>query len=87
MKRKFIPCLLALALSAALAPSVLAAQPPSLCYPTSVTWSEDGAQIRKVYELGPEEDPIFSRTASTTPSPTCSSRKLPSRSSGITPRR
>ncbi len=57
MKRKFIPCLLALALSAALAPSALAAAPPSLCYPTSVTRSEDGAQIRKVYELGPEDDP------------------------------
>ena len=57
MKRKFIPCLLALALSAALAPSALAAAPPSLCYPTSVTRSEDGAQIRKVYELGPKDDP------------------------------
>ena len=93
MNRKFIPCLLALVLTAALAPSVLAAQPPhggpheaalqaswgkeeqgsgataclqagrsgadfaTTCYPTSVTRSEDGAQIRKVYELGPEEDP------------------------------
>ncbi len=63
MKRKLIPCLLALALTASLAPSVLAATPPdapavpSACYPTSVTRSEDGAQIRKVYELSPEEDP------------------------------
>ena len=57
MKRKLIPCLLALALSVSLAPSVLAATPPSACYPTSVTRSEDGAQIRKVYNLGPEEDP------------------------------
>ena len=57
MKRKLIPCLLALALSASLAPSVLAAQPPSACYPTSVTRSEDGAEIRKVYDLGPDEDP------------------------------
>ncbi len=57
MKRKIIPCLLALALAAALAPSALAAAPPSACYPTSVTRSEDGAQIRKVYDLGPEEDP------------------------------
>lgn len=57
MKRKIIPCLLALALTAALAPSVLAAAPPTVCYPTSVTRSEDGVQIRKVYDLGPEEDP------------------------------
>ena len=57
MKRKLIPCLLALALAASLAPSALAAQPPAVCYPTSVTRSEDGTQIRKVYELGPEEDP------------------------------
>ncbi len=57
MKRKIIPTLLALALTAALVPSVLAAVPPTACYPTSVTRSEDGAQIRKVYELSPEEDP------------------------------
>ena len=57
MKRKIIPCLLVLALSASLAPSVLAASPPAVCYPSSVTRSEDGAQIRKVYELGPGEDP------------------------------
>ena len=57
MKRKLIPCLLALALSASLAPSVLAAAPPAACYPTSVTRSEDGTEIRKVYDLGPDEDP------------------------------
>lgn len=57
MKRKIIPTLLALALTAALVPSVLAAVPPTPCYPTSVTRSEDGAQIRKVYDLGPEDDP------------------------------
>ncbi|MDE6589212.1 MAG: cell wall anchor protein [Oscillospiraceae bacterium] len=57
MKRKLIPCLLALALSASLAPSALAAAPPPVCYPVSVTRSEDGAEIRKVYELGPDEDP------------------------------
>ena len=57
MKRKIIPTLLALALTASLAPTVLAAVPPTPCYPTSVSRSEDGAQIRKVYDLGPEEDP------------------------------
>ena len=57
MKRKLIPILLALALAASLAPAVLAAEPPNVCYPTSVTRSEDGTEIRKVYDLSPEEDP------------------------------
>ena len=57
MKRKMLPRLLALALVVTLVPSALAAAPPSTCYPTSVTRSEDGAQIRKVYDLGPDEDP------------------------------
>lgn len=58
MKRKIIPTLLALALTAALIPAAFAAAtPPSPCYPTSVTRSEDGAQIRKVYDLSPEDDP------------------------------
>lgn len=57
MKRKIIPTLLALALTALLAPAAFAAAPPSPCYPTSVTRSEDGAQIRKVYDLGPGDDP------------------------------
>ena len=57
MKRKFVPCLLALALAVSLAPSVLAASPPATCYPTSVTRSEDGTEIRKVYDLGSNEDP------------------------------
>ena len=58
MKRKLIPCLLALAFAASLAPSVLAATaPPVVCYPTSVTRSEDGTEIRKAYDLGPDEDP------------------------------
>ena len=57
MKRKMFPKLLALVLVAMLTPSALAAAPPTVCYPTSVTRSEDGVQIRKVYDLGPEEDP------------------------------
>ena len=57
MKRKFVPCLLALALAMSLAPPVLAASPPAACYPTSVTRSEDGTEIRKVYDLGLNEDP------------------------------
>ena len=50
----------------ALAPSAFAAEsvtvsqsspPPEVCYPTSVSQSEDGTEIRKYYDLGPEEDP------------------------------
>jgi len=57
MRQKIIPTLLALALTAALAPAAFAAPPPSPCYPTSVSRSEDGTQIRKVYDLGPGDDP------------------------------
>ena len=28
-----------------------------VCYPTAVTRSEDGSEIRKMYDLGPEDDP------------------------------
>ena len=28
-----------------------------VCYPTSITRSEDGTEIRKVYDLSPEQDP------------------------------
>ena len=51
-----------LPLSMCLAPAALAADPseptqPSPCYPTAVTRSEDGTEIRKMYDLGPEDDP------------------------------
>ena len=77
MKRKFALCAAALCLTMALSPAALAAEAAQVCYPTSVTRSEDGAEIRKYYDLGPEEDPagipgpILSRMASATPSPTC----------------
>ena len=66
MKRKLALCAAALCLTMALAPSALAAesvvisQPsaaPEVCYPTSVSRSEDGAEIRKYYDLSPEDDP------------------------------
>ena len=28
-----------------------------VCYPTSITRSEDGTELRKLYDLGPEDDP------------------------------
>ena len=62
MKRKPLThaarLLCALALSLSLAPAAFAADPseptqPSPCYPTAVTRSEDGTEIRKMYDLGP----------------------------------
>ena len=54
MKRILAMCLTALMLTAALAPPAFAAE---VCYPVSITRSDDGAEIRKVYDLGPDEDP------------------------------
>ena len=54
MKRILAMCLTALMLSAALAPPAFAAE---VCYPVSITRSDDGSEIRKVYDLGPDEDP------------------------------
>ena len=58
MKMKRISALCAMALALALTmvmPAAYAASPA--CYPTSVTRSEDGTEIRKVYDLSPEESP------------------------------
>ena len=66
MKRKPLThaarLLCVLALSMSLTPAAFAAAPseptqPSPCYPTTVTRSEDGTEIRKMYDLGPEDDP------------------------------
>ena len=66
MKRKLALCAAVLCLTMALAPSAFAAEsvtvsqsspPPEVCYPTSVTRSEDGTEIRKVYDLSPEQNP------------------------------
>jgi hypothetical protein len=56
-----IICPLALALAllptAAFAADTTQAAALAACYPTAVTRSEDGAEIRKMYDLGPTEDP------------------------------
>jgi hypothetical protein len=57
MKRVLTLCLSALLLIGTLAPAASAAENAEPCYPTSVTRSEDGSEIRKVYDLSPEEDP------------------------------
>lgn len=59
MKR--LPAIFAsmLILTMALAPSAFAAEasPAQVCYPTAITRSEDGREIRKLYDLSPEDDP------------------------------
>lgn len=57
MKRILALLMTSMILSMVMIPSALAADPSAACYPTSVTRSEDGKEIRKVYDLGPEEDP------------------------------
>ena len=60
MKKLTAVCALVLALTMALAPAAYAAEwadPAQVCYPSSVTQSEDGAEIRKFYDLSPEDDP------------------------------
>ena len=51
--RRMLAFLLVLA---ALTACAFAAEAP-VCYPTSVARSEDGAELRKYYDLSPEEDP------------------------------
>ena len=79
MKRTILRCAAGLLIAAALLPTALAAEPfpevpeVQVCYPTSVTRSEDRAEIRKVYDsprsrtLPVSPGRTLSRTASTTP--------------------
>lgn len=66
MKRKTLICaarlLCVLALAMTMTTAAFAADPPepaqpSPCYPTAVTRSEDGSEIRKMYDLGQSDDP------------------------------
>ena len=57
MKRAIILCAAALMLTLSLPVSALAAETTAVCYPTSVTQSEDGSEVRKIYDLSPEDDP------------------------------
>ena len=63
MKRMLSLCAAALCLTMALAPTALAADfetaPPNakVCYPTSIVRSDDGTELKKIYDLGPEDDP------------------------------
>ena len=67
MKRKTLTCaarlLCVLALAMTMTTAAFAADPPeptqpSPCYPTAVTRSEDGSEIRKMYDLWQSDDPV-----------------------------
>ncbi len=59
MKRALTLCAAVLCLTMVLAPTALAAGTDAVevCYPTAITQSEDGTELRKLYDLGPEDDP------------------------------
>lgn len=57
MKRVFALCAMALTLAMALPVQAAAAETVAVCYPTSITRSEDGGEIRKIYDLSPTDDP------------------------------
>lgn len=54
MKKTIYLLLVAFVLAAAMSPLALAAE---VCYPSAVEQNEDGSEIRKVYDLSPEQDP------------------------------
>ena len=56
MRRTMILLLVAIVLAAAMCTSPLALA-AEVCYPTSVIQNEDGTEIRKFYDLSPEDDP------------------------------
>ena len=63
MKRMLSLCAAALCLTLTLTPTALAADfepaAPSakVCYPTAIVRSEDGTELKKIYDLSPEDDP------------------------------
>lgn len=63
MKRVLTLCVMTVTLMAALCPAALAAEPfaptatAQVCYPASITCSEDGTELKKIYDLGPADDP------------------------------
>lgn len=75
MKRALTLCAAVLCLTMTLAPTAMAAgtDEVEVCYPTAITQSEDGTELRKLYDLGrrmtlwASPGLILSRTDSTTP--------------------
>lgn len=60
MKKKMSLCLLVLCLTLTMGTTALAADTATaqVCYPTSVSQSEDGTELKKVYDLSPTDDPV-----------------------------
>ena len=57
MKHIITLCAMLALLSMALPMSALAADTSEVCYPTSIVQSEDKAEIRKAYDLAPDQNP------------------------------
>ena len=63
MKRMLSLCAAALCLTLALTPTALAAdfEPAvpnaKVCYPTAIVRGDDGMELKKIYDLSPEDDP------------------------------
>lgn len=57
MKKLITVCAVLLAMSTALVSSAFAAEESPVCYPTAITVTEDGTELRKIYDLTPEADP------------------------------
>lgn len=60
MKKLITICMSIMMLCMALTPAAFAAETAreaTVCYPTAVTRTEDGSEIRKMYDLAPEDDP------------------------------
>ena len=63
MKRMLSLCAAALCLTLALTPTALAADfeaavlNAKVCYPTAIVRNDDGTELKKIYDLSPEDDP------------------------------
>ena len=63
MKRMLSLCAAALCLTLTLTPTALAADfepavpDAKVCYPTTIVRNDDGTELKKIYDLSPEDDP------------------------------
>lgn len=59
LKKSVLAVTLAISAALSVIPAFAAEDSPEAkaCYPTSITRSEDGSEIRKMYDLGPNDDP------------------------------
>jgi len=57
MQRSASICAALLMLSVALVSSAFAAEESPVCYPTAISVSDNGTELKKIYDLSPEADP------------------------------